>query len=408
MPGPYRIGIAGFGIGGGAAACLLAGAGHAVTLLERSPNVGPAGAGIMLQPSGQAVLQQMGLLGEVVRRAETITELHAVKHSGRTLTRLSYDCLGDGYCAYGVHRGVIFEAIHRSVQSLNIDVRLGCGVLSHREANRSIYAVDDQGREHGPFDLLIGADGSRSTLRTAMRPAVHEYQYGVLWAVGRCAGVRGKLLQTVRGTRHLVGLLPIGEGLCTLFWSAQRDDQARIRSEGFDVWQKCVTALCPVAEEIFEEVQGFDEVAFTDYRQVKMKAWHAGRLVLLGDSAHAMSPHLGQGANLALMDAAAIAAALAESPDISKAVSLYEVRRRSQTRYYAFLTRALTPFFQSNRRVLGWGRDVALPLMCRMPALRREMTAAMAGIKTGFVGPWLDVSPIGAVKRAADPERIER
>jgi 2-polyprenyl-6-methoxyphenol hydroxylase-like FAD-dependent oxidoreductase len=392
MPRPYRIGIAGFGIGGGAAASLLSRAGHAVTLFERSTTVGPVGAGIMLQPSGQAVLRNMGLLEEVVRRSEPLTELHAVRFPNRALTRLPYACLGEGYQAYGVHRGVVFDAIQRSVQAQGVEVRLGCALQTHREVDGGVFAVDDRGREHGPFDLLVAADGSRSTLRVAMQPVVHEYQYGVLWAVGPCDGVRGKLFQTVHGTRDLVGLLPIGEGRCTLFWSARRDDQAKIREAGFDAWRGRVLSLCPAAEDIFQEVRGFDGVAFTDYRHVKMRSWHHGRLVFLGDAAHAMSPHLGQGANLALLDAAALAAALERHDNVDAAISGYESERRKQTRYYGFLTRILTPFFQSDGRILGWGRDLALPWMCRMPALRREMTAAMAGIKTGLFGPWLDVS----------------
>ena len=78
----YRVGVVGFGIAGAATAYLLARGGHSVTLLERASHVGPIGAGLLLQPAGQAVLRRMGLLDHVVADAAPIDELHAVHPDG--------------------------------------------------------------------------------------------------------------------------------------------------------------------------------------------------------------------------------------------------------------------------------------------------------------------------------------
>src|SRR5437762_2768415 len=99
----YRVGVVGFGVAGAATAYLLAKSGHAVTLIERAPAVRPIGAGILLQPSGQLVLRNLGLLDQVISRAEPIMELHAVLHSGRTLLRMPYAEVEPGCRAYGVH-----------------------------------------------------------------------------------------------------------------------------------------------------------------------------------------------------------------------------------------------------------------------------------------------------------------
>ncbi len=90
MPRPYRVGIVGYGVAGATSAYLLAKAGHVVTLFERSPKVGPVGAGVLLQPSGQLILSRISLLDEVIARAEPIEELHALTDRGRTLIRLPY------------------------------------------------------------------------------------------------------------------------------------------------------------------------------------------------------------------------------------------------------------------------------------------------------------------------------
>ncbi len=82
---PYTIAIAGCGVAGLTAALLLARKGHSVALFEQSPTIGPAGAGILLQPSGQLVLGRLGLLEQVTQNAETIERLHAITHRGKTL-----------------------------------------------------------------------------------------------------------------------------------------------------------------------------------------------------------------------------------------------------------------------------------------------------------------------------------
>jgi 2-polyprenyl-6-methoxyphenol hydroxylase-like FAD-dependent oxidoreductase len=106
-------------------------------------------------------------------------------------------------------------------------------------------------------------------------------------------------------------------------------------------------------------------------------------VVLVGDAAHSMSPHLGQGANLGLLDAECLARHLSnQSP--AAALIAYAMERRRHSRYLAILSRVLTPFFQSGSHTLAIGRDVALPLMCAIPWIRRQMELTVAGVKRGF------------------------
>ncbi len=398
-------------MGGAAAAALLARAGHSVTVFERAPALGPVGAGLLLQPSGQAVLQRMGLLAQVAAQSEPIDGLHAFTAGGGTLIHLRIPDALPGRNAYGVHRGLLFETLHAAARQAGATLHTSHEIRGWREAAGQTFAVDVHGAEHGPFDMLLAADGSRSTLRPLVDPAIsiREYDFGAMWAVGPCTTVRGYLHQITQGTRHLLGLLPIGGERCTLFWSVPRSGMEAMRERGFAAWREQVLRLSRLAEEVFSEVRDFEQVTFTTYLRVRMSRLHNGHVACLGDAGHAMSPHLGQGANLALIDAECLADCLHSTEDLASALRLYQARRQGQLGYYAALSRFLTPFFQSEGWLLGAGRDVALPLMMRVPPLRREMERAMAGVKPGWFGDLLDVSVLGEsghVPGAAPPQAI--
>jgi 2-polyprenyl-6-methoxyphenol hydroxylase-like FAD-dependent oxidoreductase len=119
---------------------------------------------------------------------------------------------------------------------------------------------------------------------------------------------------------------------------------------------------------------------------VVMSHWHTRAVVHLGDSAHAMSPQLGQGANLALYDAWVLAECVATQPSVPQALEAYTRARRAHLGYYQLVTRGLTPFFQSDHAGLGLLRDVFMPIMNRVPAFNRAMVIGMCGIADGH--PW--------------------
>lgn len=403
----YQVGIVGFGVAGGALASLLAREGHAVTLLERAPQMGPMGAGLLLQPSGQGVLHRLGLLDAIAAQSEPLEGIYAQKRNGGTLIRLRYDELAPGLRGYGVHRGLLFETLRAEVEKQPIAIRLDCTVTGWRETRDGVFACEEHGEESGPFDFLVAADGLRSALRgkVASHARVHEYAYGAMWAVGPCRTVRGTLYQIVAGPQNLVGVLPIGGERATLFWGIRRDRMEAVRQAGFPAWREEVVRLCPAAEEIFEEVRDFAHVTFAGYSHVAMRRCYTDRVLCLGDAAHAMSPHLGQGASLALRDVEVFVQALAETEDFPQAFSLFAQRRRKPVGYYALVTSLLAPFFQSDLSLLGLGRDVALPLMLRIPWLRRQMLLTMAGVKTSLLAAAPALAPLPLTPAAQQSAR---
>ena len=188
----------------------------------------------------------------------------------------------------------------------------------------------------------------------------------------------------------MLGFLPTGVGpegripLTSLFWSLPRDGLLPWREKGLTAWKKEILALEPAAEELVDQIERVDQVLFAPYFDVVMKRPYQGPVVFLGDSAHATSPQLGQGCNLALVDAWALSLVLNDCDSIAEGLASYARVRKAHLGYYQWASRALTPFFQSHSVILPWLRDRFMGLACRIPFSARIMTASMCGRYRGF------------------------
>ncbi len=383
----YRVGIVGYGMIGSLVSYLLAKQGHAVSLFERAPEVLPIGAGVVLQPSGQQVLGKLGILDYVLAHAAPLDELHAVHLSGRTLIRNRYDAFDPSVKGYGVHRGVLFDAAKSLVETQPVNTHLATDIVRREVQGNEVYLWDASGERFGPFDFVVCGDGSRSVLRNALGSRWWHYPYkqGAIWLVAPSTTVTGKLLQVVRGNQQLCGVLPLGDGLCTLYWGADVADYPAIRRRGLEPFKDDIRAFCPQTAEMLDCVFDFEQFIFTPYRAVWMGRRFDRHSIFLGDAAHAMSPHLGQGINIAMLDAWHLAEAVRHTRTPLEAFRDWHRRQAAYLRYYAAVTFFLSPFFQSRWPFLGWGRDVALPLLPHIPFVKYQMAMTMAGMKGGLL-----------------------
>jgi len=370
-----KIAIIGAGTAGCASALFLSRAGHDVTLFERVPNPGPGGAGIMMQPSGMLVLERLGCIQPILDRGSRVDALVVRSTRGRKLMDLRYAELEPSLFGVGLHRGVLFETLFGAVKASRVDLRLGVEIRSLAEL-----------RGH---DLVVLADGARSHLRDSLArlsSKVTPYPWGALWFIGKSKTPSRELCQFVEGTARMIGVLPTGHEIASLFFSVRvdRKDDLLLR-EGLDAWKKEVRRVAPVTEELLDQIRSPEDLTLASYFDVSMPRWHGDRVVLLGDCAHATSPQLGQGCNLALCDAAALADAIASHDQVNAALDAYTHARREHLAFYQLATRALTPLFQSDYGPLAIARDMLTPIATKIPFVRREMLRSMAGTKTGWL-----------------------
>lgn len=391
----YRVGVVGCGTAGAAAALLLARDGCEVTVLERVATPGPVGAGILLQPTGQAVLARLGLLDTIVERGARVDRLWFRKPSGGTLVDLHYARCDQAWFGIGLHRGLLFDVLYRAAcREPRVSVKTGVTIASVRRDGERTWLRDANDGEHGPFELVVVADGAVSELRAAAGTTTRDaaYPWGALWFVAPDPEqvFRGELYQIGVRAHRLYGVLPTGLGptgetpVVSLFWSLPAREVDAWRAAPLDAWKDEVRRLDPRVGFVLDRITSHAQVTFARYRDVQMARWHDGNIVFIGDAAHATSPQLGQGANLALLDALVLAESVAHR-SITDALALYERTRRPHLRYYQRMTRWLTPFFQSDSRALGWLRDWTFPIANAIGPLQRIMIRTMSGVSMGFV-----------------------
>jgi 2-polyprenyl-6-methoxyphenol hydroxylase-like FAD-dependent oxidoreductase len=402
------IGVIGAGTAGAAAAIFLARAGHEVTVYERVPDPKPIGAGIVVQPTGLTVLARLGVAAEIIRRGAPIKRLRCTTSTGKTVVDLDYATVLPGWHGLGLHRGVLFQELHRALKN-EPRIKLVCGfaaedLASVRGRGGAKWIVDTDGKRHGPHDLIIVADGARSHLRddTSVTKSVRPYTWGAMWHVAEDrerSFANDELYQVVEGSKRMLGLLPTGLGpdadatepLVSVFWSIRGDLVDAWREDGLDAWRKEVARLVPHARPLLDDLDDAHAITFASYHDVVMDRWHTRSVVYIGDAAHAMSPQLGQGCNLALYDAMVLADCIAATPHLPVALDLYSRARREHLDFYQLATRWLTPFFQSDVGVLAGLRDWFMGPFSRIPFVRREMVRSMTGTKTGIFAGALEV-----------------
>ncbi|GGD46725.1 NAD(P)-binding protein [Erythrobacter arachoides] len=397
------IAIAGCGIAGLAAATLLARAGHRVTLYDRFETPRPLGSGLMIQPTGLAVLAALGLADRAVVLGAPVHALLGRGTHGEPVLEAAYSDLPvpDAF-GLGIHRaslfGMLFDAARASGAMIVTGRAIAASVIDG-EARRLTF-VDST--RSPPHELVIDALGVGS-------PLVPQnggwLPFGALWATvdWPCDSAFSPTLLEQRYDRasRMVGLLPVGGGRAAFFWSLRADRLDRWRQRGMAAFREEVCALWPACETVMDQLAAPEHLTFARYAHRTARQPTGERIVHLGDAWHAASPQLGQGANMALLDAWALGRAIAETPDLAAALARYRALRQGHVRLYQWLTRTFTPPFQSDSIWPALLRDLVMAPGSRVPPgprLKATLVAGLAAANLPRLGLALpDYSALGGV-----------
>lgn len=378
MTNPLRIAIVGAGIGGLAAAALLARDGHAVTLVERFDTPRPLGSGLIVQPVGLQVLDLLGIGNDARRLGAPLTRM--LGHSGRRVALdVSYRPNQPG-CA--MHRAALFHLLWQAMLASGATVLTGQTVRAADQSAAEARLVTDQG-EIGPFDLIVDAAGAGSPLSALKsRPLA----FGAVWAHVPWPATSlppDQLRQRYRAAARMAGVLPIGclpgdpTPRAAVFWSLSNTELDAWDQRDHDDWSDEVKVFWPEMAPFLAALTEKAQLLPARYSHGALRYPWRGRIAHIGDAAHRASPQLGQGANMALLDALSLTLALRGPLD--QAPAAHRHARQRHLTLYQVLSAVLTPQYQSASRWLPKLRDHVLAPISRIPPLPRLLTAIVSG-----------------------------
>ncbi len=386
-----NIAIIGCGIAGPAAALFLKQSGIDVTVFDKVADLKPVGAGFLLQPAGLDVLNQLGLAQSLLKKGAIVSGLQGHNHKGKMVLDLRYADLVSWHTGLGMARPVLYEELYQAMIARNIQIIHPCDIQEIDNNQDRVLLKNSEGRVFGPYDCVIIADGCRSTLRHYLPVSIQvkPYKWGALWAIGKDTHQQfGSVLeQQYKHTEIMTGMLPMGHEdnnlLLSFFWSLHEDCYQNWLNTPFSEWREQVSEFWPKLKLFLTQFHSHQDFTFARYADINMYPWHHQRVVAIGDAAHGMSPQLGQGANLALIDACILSDCLQQSP-VTQALSTYSQTRKSQLHFYQNASRFVTPWFQSSSHLMGLLRDQFHGLFCRTPVIRKQMLLTLACMKNGY------------------------
>lgn len=336
-----RVLVVGGGIAGTAAALGLRKAGFDVTVYEAHPDMAEdIGAFLTLASNGMRALAQLDATDAVTAAGFPLTSLRLLDHEGTELTHVPLGEVADPALRYRcLRRGELNAALQGEAERRGIRLSHGARLVAVTNGPHGVTArFADGGVTHA--DLLVGADGLNSTVRRILTPGVRPAYAGqrVFYGYsGTAPGMDGTgVITMVRGSESGFGyaVSPAGQA----YWFARVNTEplpagpaahhAPWREELLPLLRKDATP----AADIVAASEG--PVMVTNATEMPLgTVWRHGRILLIGDAAHAASPATGQGASMALEDAVVLAKALRDLPDPPAAFTAYERHRRPRVEH---------------------------------------------------------------------------
>ncbi|MEP2472504.1 NAD(P)/FAD-dependent oxidoreductase [Roseobacter sp.] len=381
-----KIAICGCGIGGLAAAILASRAGFDVTVFDQFDTPKSVGSGLVIQPVGLSVLKQLGAAeAALAKGAKGFHMIGREARSGRLVLDVTYGAPGGENFGLGIHRASLFSALMDVAKAEGIAVTGQHRVISTRLDGQGRFVDFGNGKTLGPFDLVIDTMGVGSTVS---RLVAKPLPYGAIWGTvdwpENCKLRYDCLQQRYRRASHMIGVLPIGTipgdvaPKAALFWSMPRTQIKNWQHMPIDQWRRQATALWPDLAPFTDQITDHSQMIPAVYGHGNLRKPFGERIVHIGDAAHRASPQLGQGANMALLDAAALIKCL-ELFSLEQALPKYVKARRLHTNIYQAMSWAFTPMYQSDNRALPFLRDYVLSPLSKIPPMPTVLSSLVKG-----------------------------
>ncbi|MCZ6790465.1 MAG: NAD(P)/FAD-dependent oxidoreductase [Candidatus Dadabacteria bacterium] len=354
-----RILVVGGGIAGLTLTGLLQQRGFKPTLVEQIPEYGTVGYVIVLWPSGSRILKGLGVYRSLLDVGLQFTTYNVSDERGQMLHSYSVQNVTEKYGPMlSTYRPDLINVIKEAVDPDSI--RMSTTVDKIDQTNDEVYVTFSDGTEE-TYDLVVGCDGVRSKTRDLVFGDVPLSYSGM---TGWSFWVKPNIAKTLQiaeywGTGKFFGIWPT-KGRLSVFTSirdnVQEPDPVESRIDRIQENFRNFGGLVP---EILESLDDPNEIFHGHYNDLRMKKWHKGRVVLVGDAAHAILPTAGGGVSMAMESAAVLVDELcrADSKYIEQAFESYITRRRSRVDKIQNQSRMMSKFAFADSRLVSSMRD---------------------------------------------------
>jgi 2-polyprenyl-6-methoxyphenol hydroxylase-like FAD-dependent oxidoreductase len=386
MTRPRKALIIGAGIAGPVTALFLRRIGYEAAVYEAWSYSTGIGGGLQIAPNGMHVLAELGLASDIIRGGEISEAFEFYSRKGKRLAAIQQNMQARfGQPAVNMRRAMLNEMLVDKAWSSSVEVHFDKRLARIEDrADRSVVAYFTDGSS-AEGDLLIGADGVHSAARQhVVADGPRPFDTGLLSFGGfmprsilQNAGV-GPRVEATFGQSGFFGY-----GYCSpdpddgaMWWSTQPSDgrdAATFRALSVaELKQHLVRFHAGWHDPIPDIIDAADNIAVTDTLDVAtLPNWSRGRVVLIGDAAHATSPHAGQGASMALEDAMRLACLLQAGGEFGVAFEKFERERRPRTERVVALARRNGNSKRQMSPAGAWFRDRLLGLM--IPLMSKGM-----------------------------------
>lgn len=328
--------IVGGGIGGLSAAIALRAGGFRVTLVEKEAAWSAYGVGIIQQANVVRAMDQLGVLDDYVAAGCGFDAVEIYRPDGVMAARVPAPSLVPGRPAnVGIGRRALQKVLADRAIAAGTGVRLGQTVAA-MDDNGDGVAVTFADGSTARYDLVIGADGIYSATRQAIFPEAlaPAFTGQAVWRYNlpRPAGMDA--LRVYNGAVG-IGLVPMSADEIYMFVTTPAPGNPQRGRTGLAAAMRAALAgAAPAIRELADQITDDDGVVYRPLETVFVDgAWSRGRIALLGDAVHATTPHLGQGAGMAVEDSLVLAEELAAHDDIGNALAAWQARRQPRCRY---------------------------------------------------------------------------